>query len=771
MAISKNKYVFLTLLVLLSSGNSFPQTDLEDEMSVYESMSSDPLLGTPPGDSSPAAVIDDEETDSLLGEQVPSSTSEKKTATQIPARKNSEKSPSTLTPVLKGENPSEVQMSTLEEQDDLLSLKEDIGEVVFEKEEKKTPEMIEAQKMVEEKSRATEITPGTLKVVSPKIDDKNDVLVNQKTEIIADQNFNFDVGDEEKDLLSLSKFVQSKISSKEWDDLAIKAKLEKYEVQKGDYLWKISKQLFGSGFYYSKIWSLNPQITNPHEIEPGTVLAFDTGDADSFPQVQVGMFSETGPEEVSVAAGSSTGSSWINERKKLIDQGIYFQFASEETYEDLDRLEKLQKNKEYEKYEPPLSDIAIKEPSDEYDSAGFDKSNKIVFNYKEGFFLNTFVTTNVVQDVGEVKASSKESVFLQKHDTIYVNFDKSTKVKPGDLFSAYTAGGEVKHPVSDRSGFLYTTTAQIKAIRKIDDVWECLVVEQSGLLQRKDRLTVYTPKIGKIAKTFSRRSVEAAIIGSFRESITGMSFGDVVYIDRGRADGVELGNIFDVYSFVDRGTLKKITPSPTYRIGELTVINITDNFATALITGSINEIGLGSIAVTRTQEEQARFMRLKNKDKLTDVKKLEGKALDELDVELNLDDVSLDILNRADQVQLTEDELEELERQERDKSVIKDSQRDIKELDRLESEIMDAEGSLNESKVDEDKFLEQQSLEDLEKKSKQPDPNAFESLNEIEKDIGRKYLDEDINNKENPYGLTEFDLEEVDELLNTDFKK
>jgi hypothetical protein len=112
-----------------------------------------------------------------------------------------------------------------------------------------------------------------------------------------------------------------------------------------------------------------------------------------------------------------------------------------------------------------------------------------------------------------------------------------------------------------------------------------------------------------------------------------------------------------------------------------------------------------------------------------------------------------------------------LERQERDKSVIKDSERDVKELDRLESEIKDSEKSLNESKVDEDKFLEQSSLEEHEKKAKQPDPNAFESINEIEKDIGKKYLDEEINNKENPFGLTEFDLEEVDELLNTSPKK
>jgi hypothetical protein len=662
-------------------------------------------------------------------------------------------------------NSADVKMSNLEEQDDLQSLKEDIGDVVFDKEKDK-----------ETKKESNELVKGPLNVENPKVNNFES-STEEKAEIVADQTANFDIGNEEKKLLDLSKFVDKKITGKEWDDIAIKAKLEKYEVQRGDYLWKISKKLFGSGFYYSKVWALNPQISNPHEIEPGTVLAFDTGDSETLPNVQVGEFSD---EEVipSKTGGSSYAgnggenqSSWIKERKKLIDQGVYFQFASEETYDDLERLEKMHKNLEYEKYDPPLSNVTIKEPSDQYDNTGFDKNSKIIFNYKEGFFLNSFVTTNVVQDLGEIKATPKESVFIHKLDTIYVSFDKSAKVKPGDLFSVYTAGGEINNPISDRSGFVYTTTAQIKVIRSIDNVWECMVVEQSGIVQRKDRITVYTPKIGKIAKTFSKRSIEAAIIGSYRESLTGIAFGDVVYLDRGRADGVELGNIFEVYSFVDRGTQRKITPSPTYKVGELTVINITDNFATALVTGSSNEISMGSIAITKTQEEAARALRLKNKDKLKDVKKVEGKALEELDVELNLDDVSQDILNKADKIQLTEDELEELERLERDKSVIKDSERDVKELDRLEGEIQDSEKSLNESKVDEDKFLEQSSLEDLEKKAKDPDPNAFESINEIEKDIGKKYMDEDINNKENPYGLTEFDLEEVDELLNTGSKK
>ena len=634
-------------------------------------------------------------------------------------------------PELKNAN----EISAKEELDDLQSLKEDIGEVVFKK--KKDSKLEE------------------------------DLNETSKSDNVTSES-------DDKLLKDLATNVKKKMPNSDWWELGQKSKLGKYEVQKGEDLASIAKKLFGNEMYYSKIWALNPQITNPYNVEPGTILSFDMGTVDGPPNVLVGEFASG--DELSDKLGSSNGTDenkerkdWIKERQKMVDQGVYFQFASEETYDDLIMTADPQKQVEYESYTPPATQFSIIEPSDEYDSSGVDRHSRIVFNYKEGFFLNTFVTTNMVQDLGEIKAARNENVFIHKYDTVYVTFDKAVKVKPGDLFTVYTAGGEVKHKISDRTGFLYTTTAQIKIVKKIDDVWECFVVEQSGIAQRKDRITVYTPRIGKISKTYTLRRVEAAIIGSYRDSISGLSFGDVVYIDRGRADGVELGNTFELYSNIDRGTQKKITPSPTYKIGELNVISITDNFATAIISQSSHEINVGSIAFAKTQEDAARDLKRQKTDKL--LLKKEGKALDELDVELNLDDVNQDILNKADKIQLTEDEIEELDRQERDKSIIKDKERDVKELDRLETEILETEKALNESKVDEDKFLEQQSLEHHEKNGKGQNPNAFESINEIEKDIGRKYLDEDLNNKENPYGLTEYDLEEVDQLLNTGSKK
>ncbi|MBT7609982.1 MAG: LysM peptidoglycan-binding domain-containing protein [Bacteriovoracaceae bacterium] len=691
-------------------------------------------------------------------------------------------------------------LSELEEVDDLDSLKDDIGDNIFKDSKKKQAKDLIPMNDEEDSNKVSQSDDDNDEeqddfkldlIPETKLDDPTVKVVNEKNFDESGEDYSkydgtviFDLGKEEKELLKMAKFVQGKIPEKEWNEISITAKVEKYEIQKGDWLWKISQKLFGSGFYYSKIWSMNPHITNPHEIEPGMVLVFDTGTSDEMPEVKFGDFTELSKNNIqkNAKAGKlgklfdyadyteSGQPAWFKERELLAKSGAYFQFVTGETYQDLADIGQQSLEDEYQKYSPPFVDIFIKEPSDNYDRSGFDKDSKITFNYKEGYFLNTFVTSNIVQDLGFIDSFAKEKVFIHKFDTIYVNLDTTVKVKPGDQFSIYSAEGRVTHPISDREGYRYTIVGQIKTLRQVNHLWECDVTELSGIVQRKDRITVYTPKINKIYKGFAKRNIEAAIIGSYRETSGGMGFGEVVYLDRGRADGVALGTIFELFDFTDRGTGKRITPDPTYKIGELNVISLTDNFATALISQSSNNIQLGTLALSKSAEQAARDSVAKSQTFDNNILGKEGTALDELDVELNFDDISQDLLDKADKIQLTEDELDELERQEREKSIIKDHERDLKELEKLESEISDAESSLNEAKVDEDKFLEQQDLNFIEKKNQDPDADAFESLDDIEDEIGLKYMDEDLNARENPYGLTEFDLEEIDELLNSEQK-
>ncbi len=49
------------------------------------------------------------------------------------------------------------------------------------------------------------------------------------------------------------------------------------------------------------------------------------------------------------------------------------------------------------------------------------------------------------------------------------------------------------------------------------DLWLCDVIESAGVTNRGDRITVYTPPIERITKTFNERIVESVIMGAYKD--------------------------------------------------------------------------------------------------------------------------------------------------------------------------------------------------------------------------------------------------------------
>ncbi|MFP5492341.1 MAG: LysM peptidoglycan-binding domain-containing protein [Bacteriovoracia bacterium] len=750
---------------------SFAQDEGIPDLDVVESEDLNQLLNEADAPVAPSTEVAAEE--SIPAEVIPNTPSDATSAisdeelSQLEALDSSDQSMSEAMKTADDDLPKPLDSA---EMDDLEELKIDLRDTDLSEGKVASPDFVPAP-VTEEVEAKSEGLAGPKKEKNV----ANDSVNVSKTDI-------FDVGNEEKQLLEIASNFQGQISQEEWNELATQAKVSSYTVVKDDWLFKISKRIFGSGFYYPKIWALNAFITNPHLIEPGMVLSFTTGSGERAPEIKLGEFTSTelaAPPSSNTTASTDVSSvddysiwgdvskpEWLNTRKKLVAQGIYVQYATAETLEDLEAASKGALNKEYENYEPEANDANAAALA-EYDDLGIDKNSKIVFKFKEGFYLNTFVTNNPVQDFGKVDSGPDENVYFTPGDHMYVVFDESVNVIPGDRFSIYSAQGKVKHFNSDREGFKYTITGQIRIIAKLGTKWEAEVESATGMIERNDRVTVYTPKIDRITRTFNDRLIEAAILATHSGIQTAISMGDVIYIDRGRADGVEMGNVFELYGFKDRATNRLITDQPSYKTGELTVITLTDNFATCLVTASKRDFYIGDIAVTKTKA--AAMSTDKNKNRIVkDVSDSSARSLEELDVELKVEDLNDSLLDKADKIQLTEDELAELERQEREKSIIRDSERDLKALERLEREIEGAEKLLNEAKLDEDKLLEGQNLEELERRR---GLEQQESLDEIEENLGKRYMDEDINNKDNPFGLTEFDVEEVDELLNIEKKK
>jgi hypothetical protein len=672
------------------------------------------------------------------------------------------------------------ELETLDEDDKKILSGDDFNKPLFQGDRLKVSDQEEDNEINSLKEEISEVIELSRKQKSQNVIDVESSL---NTGVVRKNKINeveiFDVGEEEKKLLEEVNLIKGKLSEDEWETLYSASKPVKYVIQEGDYLWSISQRLFGSGFYYAKVWALNPQITNPHEVEPGMVLVFETGDENLLPTVRMGDFDDlnafddkTYKSEIDLAEfGESNTPVWLKERRELKKSGAFFQTLSEENYKDFNERAKSKLNTEYKKFIPEIPALNIRMVNDNYDDVGFDKNSKINFKFSNGFYLNTFVSTNIVQDFGYIEALPEERSMIHRFDEIYVNFDKSVGVRPGDLFSVYQPQGKIEHEISDREGFKYTISAQIKAIRKINNLWECEVVELSSITKRFDRVTVYTQKIEKITPTFNDRNIEAAIVDGYNDMAKNFQYGDVVYLDRGRGDGVEIGNIFEVFSFFDRGLERRITRDPTYKIGEITVISMTDDFATGLITTLNDEVTIGNLAISKSSVDAMRMARIDNQSVFKKLNKLKKDGLENLDLELDLTNVSDDLLSEAQRIQLTDDEIEELERRELEKSVLSEHEKDLLDLERLESEIINAEAKLNEAKVDEDKYLETQSLDELEKSVQRiKDPNEFAGMDEVEEEVGNQYIDEDLNSRENPYGLSEFDLEELDELMNTEVK-
>lgn len=74
--------------------------------------------------------------------------------------------------------------------------------------------------------------------------------------------------------------AEDTISEDEWNCALSKTDLRIYAVRDGDSLSLISMELFGYYDYWTKIWALNPEIENPHNLSTGKQLIFNSPDLD-----------------------------------------------------------------------------------------------------------------------------------------------------------------------------------------------------------------------------------------------------------------------------------------------------------------------------------------------------------------------------------------------------------------------------------------------------------------------------------------------------------
>jgi LysM domain-containing protein len=316
-----------------------------------------------------------------------------------------------------------------------------------------------------------------------------------------------------------------------------------YTIKRGDTLWDISNTFFKDPFLWPFIWKANPYITNPDLIYPGNKLAIPS----------------LAPIERAMRAPAAT-----------------------ETGEE--GIATLQKKKGTE---------AVPEKPGEEEAVTTGKlilpeeaATPIIDKYT---MLNAgYVGYDESKDVIIGGAEPKNSFGYD--DIVYVNIRSTEDVNIGDKYIMFNPLKKVKHPV---------TGSEYGRLIKILGILRITAKDKPGMYTAQITLSFDVSGKGTMLMPYQEpnpiydtpQTKTKDIAGYILEVMDGRTINgqhDIVYLDKGSADGVEPGDRFVVYTGPNKdgyaGT-ENVT-LPRKLVGETQVILVKEHTSTAVVRKS-----------------------------------------------------------------------------------------------------------------------------------------------------------------------------------------
>lgn len=332
---------------------------------------------------------------------------------------------------------------------------------------------------------------------------------------------------------------------------------EVHAVIKGDTLWDLSQRYLGSPWYWPKVWSYNPEIANPHWIYPGNRVRFYPG-------------GDEGPSRVEVATEESEP-------------------AESEDVMSADRISL--------------------ERETEVRVAG-----KIGYQVKPGVRIRRqgFLTPRQLQEAGVIASSFAETLSLSYPDTVYVAFPNKGSVKVGDRYIIFRTGAEVLHPVTRRRyGYLTHVIGTVRVIKTSDKLVTAAINPDTwDEVRRGDRIGPHGEELAQaVTRRNNDRDLRGYVIGALVPYLTVFGEHTVIMVDKGRSDGVELGQTFTVVRQQDPiSTAAFLNPAqgqsaylPVEDVGMCMAIEVKENATMCIVTRSIREIVYGDRVEMRAE--------------------------------------------------------------------------------------------------------------------------------------------------------------------------
>ncbi|MGZ3722102.1 MAG: LysM peptidoglycan-binding domain-containing protein [Bdellovibrionales bacterium] len=367
---------------------------------------------------------------------------------------------------------------------------------------------------------------------------------------------------------------------------AAKGIIESYQLQQGENLWGLSQMLYGDGNYWPKVWAQNKSISNPHLIQPGHTLHFQMGSEDDTPSFR---FSEAEEPGVELAAAAVTNNPQIEIPPPETPPRPIIQVP---------------------KSFPEWQSVYKKRP----DRFKIDDSKLLIkrFGPPDKIPLTAYVQEAEIVPSGNFLESEKESGLPVPNQYIYVKIKKGT----GQIGQKYLIvmdkglirklNDQVEGHINARFIQVYgdielTDTAPANFSRSRDrenyEVFRGLILHAISLTMTQYDLIPGQMQIVDMGKVGPEGTASAQILGSMKSHASALyGIGDIVFLNKGSKDGVNEGQIFNVY--IDRTIRDSETPVTfaTVSSGKIKVVKVSDTVSTGVILEAVDSIQQGDRA-------------------------------------------------------------------------------------------------------------------------------------------------------------------------------
>lgn len=324
-----------------------------------------------------------------------------------------------------------------------------------------------------------------------------------------------------------------------------------YEVRAGDTLWDLCDDFYGDPYWWPRVWGRNPQITNPHWIYPGDIIRFPPRESFEAEDEAQAAVEQAGGDPSAPGGAGKPGAAAA----------------------------------------PPPA-------------PGGARIRFVPRAWEQQFFVRLvgFLTDAELEEAGTVRWSREERMHLGELDEVYIDFVRLPRVRPGDRWSIIQPRKEIIHPVFGNKVGQQIDILGVLEVTAVDRyVARGVVIRSYREITRGALVSPLIPNFRSVKPRPNKRDVDAYVIDAFTERVS-LATGDVLFVDRGGRDGIEVGNRFVVFRRGDG--YERLKPEeedklPWEPLAEIMVIETKDRYSTGLLINAVKEIAIGDFCRMR----------------------------------------------------------------------------------------------------------------------------------------------------------------------------